>query len=62
MTILMEEQIEQQQRPCCTRQQAAALLEGLRAQYQALSRCERGAVKSYLLTQSDMQFSLEGEE
>ncbi|HEY6184245.1 MAG TPA: hypothetical protein VIW67_18510 [Terriglobales bacterium] len=62
MTILMEQQTEQQHRPCCTRQQAAALLEGLRAQYQALSRCEQGAVTGYLLTESDMQFSLEGEE
>jgi hypothetical protein len=62
MTTLMEEQIEQQLRPCCTRQQAAAMLEELRAQYQQLSRCERGAIKAYLLTESYQQFSIEGEE
>jgi len=62
MTTLMEHEIEQQPQPCCTRQQAAALLEELRAQYQQISRCAQGAVKTYLLTESYQQFSLEGEE
>jgi hypothetical protein len=62
MTTLMEQQIEQQPRPCCTRQQAAAMLEELRAQYQQLSPCAQGAVKTYLSTESNQQFSLEGEE
>jgi hypothetical protein len=62
MTTLMEQQIKQHSQPCCTRQQAAALLEELRAQYQQLSGCERKAIKAYLLNESCQQFSLEGEE
>jgi len=62
MPILIEQEIEQPLRPYCTRQQAAALLEELRAQYQQLSRCERTAIKAHLLAESEIQFSLEGEE
>ena len=62
MATLTEQQIEQRQGPYATRQQAAELLEELQAQYQQLSRCERGAIKAYLSNESYEQFSMEGEE
>jgi hypothetical protein len=62
MTTLMEQTVGPQRWPGCTREQAAALLEALREQYQTLSRCERGAVKSHLLAEAGVQFSMEGEQ
>jgi hypothetical protein len=48
--------------PCCTREEAARLLEALRAEYQRLSPEVRGAVKAHLSRLADAQFSIEGEE
>jgi hypothetical protein len=62
MTTLMEREIEQQPRPCCTKRQAAALLKELREQYRQLAHGVRGTIKAFLLTKSNQQFSLEGEE
>jgi len=56
------EQIEYKPRHWRTREQAVALLEALRAQYQELPQLERGAIKVQLARLAAVQLSKEGEE
>jgi len=56
------EQIEYKQQHWRTREQAAALLEALRAQYQELPQLERGAIKARFARLAAVHLSKEGEE
>jgi hypothetical protein len=50
---------EHSYRPHCSREEAARLLEGLRAVYQSLSRAEQGVVKAALWQKERVQASQE---
>jgi len=56
------EQIEYKPWHWRMREQAVALLEALRAQYQELPQLERGAIKVQLARLAAVQLSKEGEE
>lgn len=48
--------------PHCSREEAARLLEGLRAAYQSLSRAERGLVKGFVWQLERVQVAQEIEQ
>ena len=59
MPTLIEMTIERGHGPHCSREEAARLLEGLRAAYQSLSHAERSLVKGTLLQMERVQAALE---